>query len=396
MVASRRVEEKQGLRSRDWQLSYRTSSAPVDGRTVDMLRDFYVPALQLAVRYDRVAGYFRSSSLAAASQGFSALVGRQGSIRLVVGADLALEDVQAILQGETERLAARLNEELASFASWPAGVQNGVTLLAWMVKHGHLEVRVAFRRHLETGMPLPYDAWPDGYVHEKWLLFYDAFGNRLYASGTLNESKTALLLNAENIDVHCDWRGDTDRQRVEEAARDFTRLWENQLHHLPVLSLPQAVRQRLIRIADGAVQPVEVNGRSYAPQVVEPPSALERLRFAVVRDAPKMPYGRLVGIETAPVEPWPHQRIVARRLAQSWPYSYLVCDEVGLGKTIETGLAMRALYLSGLARRFLIIAPPTLAQQWNRELASKLLLRFGRALGGSGARHEYVCPDRRL
>jgi hypothetical protein len=29
-----------------------------------------------------------------------------------------------------------------------------------------------------------------------------------------------------------------------------------------------------------------------------------------------------------PVEPWPHQAVVARRLIESWPYRFLFCDEV--------------------------------------------------------------------
>jgi len=55
---------------------------------VEILKDFYIPALQLAVRYDRLAGYFRSSSLAAASRGFSSFAGRQGRMRLIVVADV--------------------------------------------------------------------------------------------------------------------------------------------------------------------------------------------------------------------------------------------------------------------------------------------------------------------
>jgi hypothetical protein len=47
----------------------------------------------------------------------------------------------------------------------------------------------------------------DGYVHMKWAIFTDAAGNRLYASGSLNESRTGLALNAENFDVHGDWHG---------------------------------------------------------------------------------------------------------------------------------------------------------------------------------------------
>ena len=99
-----------------------------------------------------------------------------------------------------------------------------------------------------------------------------------------------------------------------------------------------------------------------------------------------------MGMETAPITPWPHQAIVARRLIATWPYSYLLCDEVGLGKTIEAGLASRSLYLSGLARRILICAPASLTMQWQREMASKFLLPFGRALGGTPTRHAYLFP----
>jgi hypothetical protein len=55
------------------------------------------------VHDDRVAGYFRSTSIATASQGFSAFVGRQGQTRLIVGADLHPDDVRAILQCDEDR-----------------------------------------------------------------------------------------------------------------------------------------------------------------------------------------------------------------------------------------------------------------------------------------------------
>ena len=213
--------EEKGLRSRRWLLSYKTSSTIIEGRPVEMLHDFYLPALRLAVSYDRVAGYFRSSSLAAASQGFSAFVGREGRMRLIVGADLDPQDVQAILAGDAKRLAMQLNRQLGQPADWPEEERNGVTLLAWMVAHEYLEVRVAFRVHSNSGDPLPFESVEDGYVHEKWFVLGDEFGNRLYGAGTLNESKTALTLNAENIDIHCDWWGETYRLRVESASADL-------------------------------------------------------------------------------------------------------------------------------------------------------------------------------
>lgn len=42
----------------------------------------------------------------------------------------------------------------------------------------------------------------------------------------------------------------------------------------------------------------------------------------------------------------------------------MLCDEVGLGKTIEAGLIMMEYLLRGLVRRVLILAPLSLIEQW--------------------------------
>lgn len=122
------------------------------------------------------------------------------------------------------------------------------------------------------------------------------------------------------------------------------------------------------------------------------PSPSEWLAFAFIHDAPRMPNGQYLGIETAPVEPWPHQRVVARRLVDGWPLSWMLCDEVGLGKTIEAGLALRALRMSGYVGRALIAVPASIAAQWQREMADKCLLPFARALGGAHPRHRVLLP----
>ena len=106
--------DSQGLRDYAWRLSYSTTSHTSEGRPVDILHEFYVPALKRATQYERVAGYFRSSSLAAASQGFSAFVEHGGTARMVVGSDLDPEDVQAILNADKGKLAAALNQDIDS------------------------------------------------------------------------------------------------------------------------------------------------------------------------------------------------------------------------------------------------------------------------------------------
>ncbi len=311
---------------------------------------------------------------------------------MIAGADFAEEDVLAILEGNQDLLARRLDQDLGDDATWPEEVKRGVELLSWMVAKGHLEVRVAFRVCGNTGKPLAYGDTLDGYVHEKWAVFTDEQGNRLCIAGSLNESRTALVLNAENIDLHADWWNDLEKRRTDDASGGFETLWQDENPHLRVLPLPEAVRQRLIQIGKEVKAPIEIDGSTAIKPQVDPPSALERLKFALIKDGPHLPGGRFVGMETAPVNPWPHQEVVARRLVETWPYSYLLCDEVGLGKTIEAGLAIRSLYLSGLVKRVLIAPPASLTRQWHREMESKFFLPFARILSGTPVRYETLFP----
>ena len=382
------------FRSYKWQVNYSTSALNEDGRPTDILHDFYIPALKRAVRYDRVAGYFRSTSLAAASQGFTAFLANEGKMRLIVGADLQLQDVAAILAGNNKKLSEDLMKELENPEEWSREVQNGVALLGHMVSNGNLEVKVAFRVSSDTSKPISADSTEDGYVHEKWLVMYDGNGNRIYGSGSLNESRTALSLNAENLDVNCDWEGNRDKKRTDIAESNFNDLWNNRNPHMVTMDIPDAVRDRLIRLKDLSGKPTEIDGTVFRD--VTEPSTLEKLKFAVLKDAPKMPGGIYIGMYSAPVEPWPHQEIVSRRLIEGWPYSYMMCDEVGLGKTIEAALAIRSLILSGRAKRVLIVAPKSLTDQWHRELASKAMLPFCKTRvkpGQSGKlEHEQIYP----
>lgn len=151
------------LRDYPWEQCYATSDLRDDGQPVDILHDFYIPALARATHYDRVAGYFTLTSLAAASQGFSRFVEHGGKARFVVGLQLTAEDAQAILHGDQQRATEQMLAELEQVPQWPSQVRQGVELLAWMVANGCLEVGVGLRvrgqpgRDQGTPQPLDYD-----------------------------------------------------------------------------------------------------------------------------------------------------------------------------------------------------------------------------------------------
>lgn len=64
--------------------------------------------------------------------------------------------------------------------------------------------------------------------------------------------------------------------------------------------------------------------------------------------------------------------------------SLLIADDVGLGKTIEAGLAMLELMARGRASRILVVTPPGLMDQWQDELQEKFGLRFELLVNAAG------------
>jgi len=54
----------------------------------------------------------------------------------------------------------------------------------------------------------------------------------------------------------------------------------------------------------------------------------------------------------------------------------ILADEVGLGKTIEAGMVIKEYLLRKMIKSVLILVPPTLVEQWKREMAEKFELDF--------------------
>ncbi len=66
--------------------------------------------------------------------------------------------------------------------------------------------------------------------------------------------------------------------------------------------------------------------------------------------------------------PLPHQILVLEKVMQSKQNRFLLADEVGMGKTIETGLILKELKLTGEIKRILAIVPKSSMLQWQSEM----------------------------
>ncbi|MBP8199114.1 MAG: DEAD/DEAH box helicase family protein [Nitrospira sp.] len=82
------------------------------------------------------------------------------------------------------------------------------------------------------------------------------------------------------------------------------------------------------------------------------------------------------GLTSAKIDLLPHQVVLTHRVTTAAPRRFLVADEVGLGKTIETALILRELASRGELERALMVVPAGLVNNWHRELNEVFNLNF--------------------
>lgn len=182
------------------------------------LEDFYIPVLGESISYDRIAGYFSSTSLAVASKGVVGLIRNGGRMRLIVSPYLSKEDYEVIRQSNEDPrsfLESAMLEELGELGD--TLVDDHVRALGWMLARGLLEMRIAYLLNDD-------EETTGALFHQKVGILKDACGNALSFSGSINETATGWLKNAEEFKVFCDWK-EGQREFYEADKAKFESFW---------------------------------------------------------------------------------------------------------------------------------------------------------------------------
>jgi hypothetical protein len=419
-----------------WQTKY-------DSDTLSLVKEFYEPALNCAIRYDRATGFFSARILTLASWGIEGLIRNNGRMRLIVGCTLREEEVAAIQQGE--KLRNVVENSLVKFPLIPNDIAeaNALELLSWMIAQDYLEVKLA--------LPCSGDRQPipvQGIFHKKAGIIEDKAGNRLAFNGSVNETAKGWSGNWESFHVFTDWGG--TKTYIDDEERGFAKLWTNQAKRCLVIDVPTAVKEQLLSYLPPndqkpkrleRIQELETNtqdndfpvppfppwqggaggdllgarlgrigireelvansSRNGITETANPeenqPNLEEQFKqiWTMIQTGAAIPgKGDRVGEATCAVTPYPHQIIAFQRLYQNWPPKLLIADEVGLGKTIQAGLLIRQAWLANKAKRILILAPKAVLTQWQIELREKFNLNIpiydGKTLSW------YDCPALRV
>ena len=245
-------------------------------------------------------------------------------MRLLVRAQLNQQDVDAIRRGiELQDAHAR---KLRGILTDPEAladhlVKRRLETLAWLVANDRLEIKVCVEADQQTGAPIV----SNGYFHAKSGTLRDEYGDAIAFQVSINETVTAWQTSYEKFTVFTSWE---HGKYFEPEVEDFERLWSDAETGWRTVDLPSAVRDELLILTPPGQPPATV------PELNEDGLAADNAgciaRF--VRDVPYLvDNGLHVGVETAAVDPFPHQRAVAYDVLDRFSCDHLLADEVGPG-----------------------------------------------------------------
>lgn len=206
----------------------------------DVIEKFYEPALSASKTYRRMAGFFRSSSLAATAEGISNFVKNNGRMEVVACPYFTDEDIKIINQIEFDSEIDSFLEDVLSRELTPQMIENeNVEAMGWMLANNFLEIRVVLVKR-ETG-----EFVFDNIFHNKVGILSDG-ENQVVFSGSINESLSGWKENIETFDVFCDWRDPPER--IDEKISNFEKYWRlGESKRKVTVKLPDAVKKKWIK-----------------------------------------------------------------------------------------------------------------------------------------------------
>lgn len=231
----------------------------------DILWDFYIPVLSMAKTYDRIAGFFSSSSLALSARGLEEFLSNGGKMRLVTCPQLSKQDVE-MLERASKNLGQIITDNfIKDYSEIETQFQKDhVQALGWMLAKGKLEIKIAVIKR--NGKICDKEQIEQlGIMHQKVGILHDKEGQIISFSGSNNESALGWLGNTEEFKVFCSWTG--AMPYVQEDIKKFNSFWNVNRPDVEIKNIPDALNEHLIKISKD-FEPSIIATKHYYPKGV--------------------------------------------------------------------------------------------------------------------------------
>jgi superfamily II DNA or RNA helicase len=308
-----------GLRELKLSPSYETTESKSQ-----LLDDFYIPVLENACKYYRIAGFFSSSALSVAAKGIEGLVNNGGKMYLLISPEISEEDYKIIKEHG-------LNADSSVFSelSFEITQDENLKALAWLLDNRKLEIKIVVGKKSRNSL-----------FHQKIGIIFDNAGDMISFSGSINETAQAWISNIEEFKVFCSWEpGQLDY--LQSDLTKFLAYWKDQRPDIAdVYDIPESIKAQIVKVKPRDIWDLNIMRR----------------------------YRKDKKISENKLSLFPHQE----RAVYAWKtngYSLLMEMATGTGKT-RTAIGCLLDKLNDSETLLTIVATPqnTLSRQWREDL----------------------------
>ena len=175
--------------------------------------EFCLQALSNSMQLDLGLGYFSSASFNVLATGMAKFIMNGGKMNLYINQYVSNEDFN-LLKGDYDD---KFDDTLAlTFTQWKSTFEKRnehfFQCIAYLIQTSRINIKVVV---LNNG----------GLPHEKYGIFTDEFGNKIYFNGSMNMTANAILGNLETVECTCSWKGEDSREKVENFEQHFQKVW---------------------------------------------------------------------------------------------------------------------------------------------------------------------------
>lgn len=214
--------------------------------TDNVLGDFYLPVLREAISYDRITGFFTSSSLIITGKHFLQMIESNGLIRMLTCPRLSSDDINILnnsLEKPEDFLVENMKKELDdnSFDDF----QLYKKLFGHLIASKKLIIKIVFVKNNDGSFMDAEEVDHSSIFHQKVGIIRDRDGNVLSFSGSINESVSAWYDNIEEFKVFKSWEAGS-LQFVKTDVLKFENFWQNKGKRTVTMNLPEAIQHNLI------------------------------------------------------------------------------------------------------------------------------------------------------
>jgi len=340
-----------------------------------LLNKVHAPMMSITQSYDRVSGYFGVESFRHVIKEIESIWENEGKVRLIISpanmgvlgkADqLIKKDIQneSNLKIFWKKEVAEIVSEIKNYG------ENSIQGLKHAIVNGHLEVNVAMPKpasvagdksrtpifHSKFGIyHLQQDvtSYLQRRKHKKWSKRWRSNPPKsepevsrvpfVIFHGSVNESGQGWGVNIEDLSTHKSWiKGEAE---VAFYFRNrFDELWTNNALDVTMIPLHDAIVEEIERIPNPIEQSPVVKIETYLQALSKiPVSSVFSHRLWLM----------------------PHQSRVVNFARTNSPVRMMLCDEVGLGKTLEALGILDYLLVFQKVMSPLLAVPASLMEQW--------------------------------